>query len=97
MMTKFSVPFLLRSAILAAILTSLPVFMIMMFLKPAPDVLGAHVAPAVIANIPVDFGPNFNLVDSANNRVYVANLFGSTVSVCWQPAKVGHSRKGEIR
>ena len=80
-MPEFSVRFLLRFAILASILTALPVFMIMMFLKPAPDVLGAHITPAVIANIPVDSSPNFNLVDSANDRVYVANTFGSTVSV----------------
>jgi YVTN family beta-propeller protein len=81
MMPRSTVPFLLRSAILIAILSSVSIFAIETFLKPAPDVLGAHIAPAVIASIPVGIGPDFNLVDSASNRVYVANRFGNTVSV----------------
>jgi YVTN family beta-propeller protein len=81
MTPRFTVSFLLRSAILVAILSSVSIFTMVMLLKPAPDVLGAHITPAVVATIPVGTNPSFNLVDSANNRVYVANRSGNTVSV----------------
>ena len=66
---------------LAALLIGLPVIVTLVFVMPAPIVQSAHVNPAVVATITVGTGPNFIVVDTGANRLYVSNRGGNTVSV----------------